>query len=168
MALIRNMWLGFVTQYNSSLSSFVPNFRILSQVVAEKSLTDKKFTNGQTNIAAEKAKNIYPLYTSYREYNKWHNHRNVIDHLRSHEEYDQYMAQSQSIDILPGKSRGKWSGNGTIPDTWQTTWKIQRNIISNPKPILANLRIQEEYDPKMAQSQTYDRLHSKNRTSPDL
>ena len=32
----------FVTQYNSSLSSFVPNFRILSQVVAEKSLTEKK------------------------------------------------------------------------------------------------------------------------------
>ena len=32
---------GFVTQYNSSLSSFVPNFRILSQVVAEKSLTEK-------------------------------------------------------------------------------------------------------------------------------
>ena len=32
----------FVTQYNSSLSSFVQNFRILSQVVAEKSLTEKK------------------------------------------------------------------------------------------------------------------------------
>ena len=31
----------FVTQYNSSLSSFVSNFRILSQVVAEKSLTEK-------------------------------------------------------------------------------------------------------------------------------
>ena len=31
----------FVTQYNSLLSSFVPNFRILSQVVAEKSLTEK-------------------------------------------------------------------------------------------------------------------------------
>ena len=31
----------FVTQYNSSLSSFVQNFRILSQVVAEKSLTEK-------------------------------------------------------------------------------------------------------------------------------
>ena len=29
----------FATQYNSSLSSFVPNFRILTQVVAEKSLT---------------------------------------------------------------------------------------------------------------------------------
>ena len=29
-----------VTLYNSSLSSFVPNFRILSQVVAEKSLTE--------------------------------------------------------------------------------------------------------------------------------
>ena len=31
----------FVTQYNSSLSSFVPNFRIISLVVAEKSLTEK-------------------------------------------------------------------------------------------------------------------------------
>ena len=39
----------FVTQYNSSLSSFVPNFRILTQVVAEKSLTEKKFTNKQTD-----------------------------------------------------------------------------------------------------------------------
>ena len=42
MGLIRNMCLFFVTQYNSSLSSFVPNFRILTQVVAEKSLTEKK------------------------------------------------------------------------------------------------------------------------------
>ena len=32
----------FVTQYNSSLSSFVPNFRNLIQVVAEKSLTENK------------------------------------------------------------------------------------------------------------------------------
>ena len=40
--LICYMLLFFVTQYNSSLSSFVPNFRILSQVVAVKSLTDKK------------------------------------------------------------------------------------------------------------------------------
>ena len=39
---MRNMWLFFVTQYNSSLSSFVQNFRIQSQVVAEKSLTEKK------------------------------------------------------------------------------------------------------------------------------
>ena len=31
----------FATQYNSSLSSFVPNFRILSQAVAEKYLTKK-------------------------------------------------------------------------------------------------------------------------------
>ena len=53
----------FVTQYNSSLSSFVPNFRILSQLVAEKSLTEKKVyrqTDTQTNIATEKAKTIYP------------------------------------------------------------------------------------------------------------
>ena len=41
---------------------FVPNFKILGQVVAEKSLTKKKvYTHAQT----EKAKNIYPLYTSY-------------------------------------------------------------------------------------------------------
>ena len=40
--LISNVWLFFVvTQNNLSLSSFVPNFRILSQVVAEKSLTEK-------------------------------------------------------------------------------------------------------------------------------
>ena len=31
----------FVTQYNSSLSNFGPNFRIQSQVVAEKYLTEK-------------------------------------------------------------------------------------------------------------------------------
>ena len=31
----------FATQYNSILSNFVPNFRILTQVVAEKSLTEK-------------------------------------------------------------------------------------------------------------------------------
>ena len=61
----------FVTQYNSSLSSFVPNFKLLTQVVAEKSLMEKslqtdKPTHKQTNIITEKAKTIYPLYTSYR------------------------------------------------------------------------------------------------------
>ena len=54
------MWLFLVTQYNSSLSSFVPNFRALSQVVAEKSLTEKKFTDKQTNIITDKAKNYLP------------------------------------------------------------------------------------------------------------
>ena len=39
----------FVTQY-SSLSSFVPNFRTLRQVAAEKSLTEKSLqTNKQAN-----------------------------------------------------------------------------------------------------------------------
>ena len=42
---------------------FVPNFKILGQVVAEKSLTKKKFTH--THTQTEKAKTIYPLYTSY-------------------------------------------------------------------------------------------------------
>ena len=44
---------------------FVPNFKILGQVVSEKSLTEKKFTDRHTNIRTEKAKTIYPLYTSY-------------------------------------------------------------------------------------------------------
>ena len=53
--LISNMWLlfffvFFVTLYNSSLSSIVPNFRILSQAVAEKSLTEKRFTNRQVIV----------------------------------------------------------------------------------------------------------------------
>ena len=56
----------FVTQYYPSLTSFVPNFRVLSQVVAEKSSqTDSQFTNRQTNrqtnIVTEKA----ILYTPY-------------------------------------------------------------------------------------------------------
>ena len=48
--LISNVWLFFcfVTQYNSSLSSIIPNFRTLSQVVVEKSLTEFIFTNRQT------------------------------------------------------------------------------------------------------------------------
>ena len=54
----------FVTQYNSSLSSFVPNFRILSQVVAEKSLTEKKnvhmyfirLTQGKNEILKKEGK----------------------------------------------------------------------------------------------------------------
>ena len=34
-----NMWLIFYTQYNLSYLMFVPNFKILGQVVLEKSLT---------------------------------------------------------------------------------------------------------------------------------
>ena len=62
--LIDNMWLFFVTQYNTSRLHFVPNVRILSQVVAEKSLTEKMFTDKQTNIVTEKAKTtLYKLRT---------------------------------------------------------------------------------------------------------
>ena len=39
--LICYMLLFFVIRYNSSLSCFVPNFRILSQVIAVKSLTEQ-------------------------------------------------------------------------------------------------------------------------------
>ena len=43
-----------------SLPSFIPNFKILGQVVPEKSLTEKKVYKH-----TEKAKTIYPLYTLY-------------------------------------------------------------------------------------------------------
>ena len=51
------MWLLFVIQYNSSLSSFVPNFTTQSQlqVVAEKSLTEKGLqTDKQTYKQTDK------------------------------------------------------------------------------------------------------------------
>ena len=41
-------------QYNSSLSSFVPNFRILTQVVAEKSLTETNVHMYFTGVTAGK------------------------------------------------------------------------------------------------------------------
>ena len=48
---------------------FVLNFKIQSQVVSEKSMTEKKFTDRQkdrhANISTEKAKTIYPIFTSY-------------------------------------------------------------------------------------------------------
>ena len=49
---------------------FVPNFKILSQVVSEKSLTEKKFTDRQTNKHPYgKGKNYIPpiSITSYTE-----------------------------------------------------------------------------------------------------
>ena len=53
----------FVIQYTSSLSSFVPNFRILSQVVAERYLTEKnvqmyyiRVTEGKIEKIKKKAK----------------------------------------------------------------------------------------------------------------
>ena len=57
--LISNMWLFwvcfvFVTQYNSSLSSFVPNFRIVTHVVAEKSLTEKNVHTYYTRVTEGK------------------------------------------------------------------------------------------------------------------
>ena len=52
------MWLCFVTQYNSSLSSFVLNFRIQSQVVAEKSLTEKNVHKYFIGVTEEKIENL--------------------------------------------------------------------------------------------------------------
>ena len=48
----------FATQYNSSLSSFVPNFRILNQVVAEKSLTEKNIHMYYIGVTEGKIENL--------------------------------------------------------------------------------------------------------------
>ena len=56
--LICNMWPFFVTQYNTSLSSCVPNFRILSQVVAQKSLTEKNVHTYFIGVTEEKIENL--------------------------------------------------------------------------------------------------------------
>ena len=46
---------------------FVPNFKILSQVVSKKSLTEKKFTDKQTSV--QKRQKLYtPIYFIYRGY----------------------------------------------------------------------------------------------------
>ena len=57
--LISNIygWV-FVTQYNSSLSSFVPNFRALSEVVTEKSLTERKIYIGERKKKNEQIKGL--------------------------------------------------------------------------------------------------------------
>ena len=47
----------FVTKYNLSLSNFVPNFRALSQVVAEKSLTEKNVHVYYIRVTEGKMKN---------------------------------------------------------------------------------------------------------------
>ena len=83
--MICNIWLFFVTQYNLSLSSFVPNFRILSQVVAEKSLTEKNvymyLTYFRMKIEKKESKMrisilifIYTIHFIYfKEYTKFEN-----------------------------------------------------------------------------------------------
>ena len=57
------------TPYTLSLPNFAPNFKTLSQVVPEKSLTEKKLADTYTNIVTEKAKTIYPLILRCRVYN---------------------------------------------------------------------------------------------------
>ena len=63
------MWLILEYTVQLVIPDVVPNFKILSQVVSEKSLTKKKLTDTQThtqtNIRTEKAKTIYPPYTLY-------------------------------------------------------------------------------------------------------
>ena len=57
-------------QFNLSLPSFVPNFKILSQIVPEKFLMEKQFTHRQTHKHCyRKGKNyIPPIYFVYQGY----------------------------------------------------------------------------------------------------
>ena len=71
------MWPFFVTQYKSSLSSFVPNFRILSQEVVEKCLTEKNVhmyhivvTEGKIENLKKRRQNEYQIYTIHFAYLK--------------------------------------------------------------------------------------------------
>ena len=54
----------YTIKLNSSLFSFVPNFRILSQVVAEKSLTEKKVV--KVSLEREKNEQIKGLISNIR------------------------------------------------------------------------------------------------------
>ena len=72
--LISNMWLFFC--YTIQLITIKlctkfqnPNPSSCWEILPKKKFTDKQ-TDRQTNIITEKAKTIYPLYTSYRGYNK--------------------------------------------------------------------------------------------------
>ena len=58
----------FVTQYKSSLSIFVPNFRNVCQVVAEKSLTEKSLQTDKYSY--RKGKNYIPPIHVYTSYNR--------------------------------------------------------------------------------------------------
>ena len=81
------MWQYFCYIIQLITIKLCTNFRTLTQVVAEKSLTEKKFTNKQTNkqtdkqanIITEKAKTIYPLYTyMYWGYNYSHMNDQIL------------------------------------------------------------------------------------------
>ena len=63
--MISKMWIFYVTQYNALLSSFVLNFRILTRVSAEKSLTEKNVHMYYKRVTEEK--NIKNLKRSQNE-----------------------------------------------------------------------------------------------------
>ena len=56
--LLLLLLLYFVTQYNSSQSRFVPNFGILTQVVAEKSSTAKDVQMYYMRVAEDKTEKL--------------------------------------------------------------------------------------------------------------
>ena len=60
--LISNMWLILLTQSNLSCLMTVPNFKILGQVVPEKSLTEKKFTDRGLQTMLQKKQKLNTPY----------------------------------------------------------------------------------------------------------
>ena len=74
--LISNMWLFFC--YTIQLITIKlctkfqnPKSSRCSEIFDRKKMFTDRQTNRQTNIITEKAKTIYPLYTSYQGYNKY-------------------------------------------------------------------------------------------------
>ena len=62
------MWLVLLCYTIHSSRSFVPNFRILTQVVGEKSLTEKNLTDRQTDRQTDNQTQLQKrqkLYTPY-------------------------------------------------------------------------------------------------------
>ena len=67
----------FGTQYNSSLSSFVPNFRILTQVVAERSLTEKNVHMFYIRVTKGKNEKLKKRRQNEEKHLKFHLHNTL-------------------------------------------------------------------------------------------
>ena len=56
-------YVAYVTQYNLSYPTYVPNLKTRSEIVPEQIWTEKVNKQTDTNILTEKAKSIYLVYT---------------------------------------------------------------------------------------------------------
>ena len=94
----------------------VPNLKILSQVVSEKSLTEKKSlqTDRHTNIRTEKAKTIYPLYTSYTG--------GIMKELEWSQHFPHYKCMGIFQDAQGQLTLQSLVRSGQISNLFETVW----------------------------------------------